>query len=167
MTPTEFKSRLESLEQRRSTYPDKLKFAIAENKEEIRKHDDAILKWGINRGYTFQDYDWSESGVRFGDSVEYDFYTVLGQDAAELYNKFDQYDRVNNEYWEIELELKELESEFAGRMEEYARSLGCWEDPEVSLCFNSLFITDVPSGTGGTMPIQGFLTWLEKNDEQH
>ena len=61
MTPTELKSRLESLEQRRSTYPDKLKFAIAENKEEIRKHDDAILKWGISKGYTFQDYDWRYS----------------------------------------------------------------------------------------------------------
>lgn len=162
MTPSELKSRLSELTEKRNIYSDKLKFAIHEIREEVKKQDGDILAWGCKNGYSFQDYDWKVSGIRFGDSVEYTFYQVLGEAANGIYSKVDIYWDLCEEYVEVEDILLDLEKTFSKELDEFVRSLDRWEDPEVMLGFCSLFITDLPAGTGASVPIQDFITWLEE-----
>lgn len=162
MTPTELKSRLSELAEKRNTCSDKFKFAIREIREEVKKQDGNILAWGCKKGYSFQDYDWKVSGIRFGDSVEYTFYQVLGEAAIGIYSKIHIYRSVEEDYYEVKNCLTELEVTFAKELDEFVKSLERWEDPEVLLGFCSLFVTDLPSGTGASVPIQDFITWLEE-----
>lgn len=164
MTPTELKSRLFELTEKRNICSDKLKLAIHEIREEVKKQDGDILAWGCKNGYSFQDYDWKVSGIRFGDSVEYTFYKVLGEVAKNIYSKIDNYRSVEEDYSEVENCLAELEVTFSKELDEFIKSLERWEDPEVLLGFCSLFVTDLPTGTGASVPIQDFITWLEEKE---
>lgn len=164
MNSTEFKQKLSELSEKRSSIVDKIKAAVSEMQAAVRKHDDRILKWGCMEGYSFQDYDWNFDGVYFGDSVNYTFDLILGEDAKEIHKNIGLYSQADEDYYLIDGELSELEAAVAVEINEFINDLGRWEDPEVLLGLCSLFVTDIILGTGASVPIQEFITWWEEEE---
>lgn len=164
MNSTEFKQKLSELSEKRSSIVDKIKAAVSEMQAAVYKQDDRIIKYGCEKGYSFQDYDWNLNEVYFGDSVKYTFHQILGEDAKEISEKVEAYSQVDEEYYAIDCDISELEEEVVVELSEFIRGLDRWEDPEVSLSLHSLLVTDIIIGTGASVPIQEFITWLEEKE---